>query len=500
MNLLVRIAIAALLLVPLLHAQLAGRASHATRARAIAIRGCAVTFLLASWLSARFFLQHQAERLDISIPLLSQEHALHFTVDALNAPLLTLVGLLTFAIVLGAPSTLINPAKLRALLTLEALTLLMLSSVDLPVLGLGYCLVLLPIRQLATRSSAVTASPALDRVFRLYHLLGLACFVSALVLFGYSVGPSHIFDLDILHLDTSAIPPGLRPVLFTLFVVAVLVRMGVAPFHSWLPEALEHGSLLGVAFLVCMRTGVYLLARLVIPAFPDETMAAMPLLTSVALLSAVYGAVAAISQFDLTRMVGFLVVSQSGIMLTGLVFGDEHAISGTLLYWLGFAVATFGLVLMIAALRARTGSSDMRELGGIVGRVPHLATAFFLFGLATIAIPGTLAFAAEDMLVHGALEAHPLLTIVMIVAMVLNAITVVRAFASTFLGEPREHGPTRGLLQDLLPRERVVSVALLLTLIASGLYPQALIEAQAPAARHIAEIVGPAAQAGLHQR
>jgi NADH-quinone oxidoreductase subunit M len=501
-------AIAALLCVPFAHAELARRAKTPERARALGVYGSAISFVLTGWLSACFFMQQTGERLDISIPLFSAEHALHFTVDALNAPLLCLLTLLTLAIVLGVPSTLVTPKKMRALLTLEALTLLMLVTVDLPVLGLGYCLVLLPIRQLATRATESASSPsspgqptraALDRVFKLYHLIGLSCFVAALVLFGYSVGPSHIFDLNILHLDTSAIPAGLRPVLFTLFVVAVLVRMGIAPFHSWLPESLEHGSLLGVSFLVSMRTGLYLLARLVIPAFPAETMAAMPLLTFVAMLSAVYGAVAAISQFDLTRMVGFLVVSQSGIMLTGLVFGDEHAISGSLLYWLAFAVATIGLVLMIAALRARTGSSDMRQLGGIVGRVPHLAGAFFLFSLATIAIPGTLAFAAEDMLIHGALEAHPALTIVMIAAMVLNAITVVRAFANTFLGQPSRHGSTRGMLPDLLPRERVVSVALLVTLICSGLYPQALIVAQAPAARHIATIVGPVAQAAAEQ-
>jgi NADH-quinone oxidoreductase subunit M len=490
-------AVVALLLIPLLGAELAGRARSAALARAIVVRVATATFLLASTLTAAFFAQDGAPRLDLDVPLFSREHALHFTVDALNGPLLVLLTLLTLAIALGAPTTLVMPRKLRALLQLTALTLLTLSSVDLPVLGLGYCLVLVPIRQLATHGTERSSHAALDRVFKLYHLLGLSCFVAALLLFGYSVGPSHVFDLNILQLDTSAIPAGLRPVLFALFVVAVLVRMGVAPLHSWLPESLEHGSLLGVSFLVSMRTGFYLLARLVIPAFPAETMAAMPLLTSVALLSAVYGAIAAVSQTDLRRMVGFLVVSQSGIMLTGLVFGDEHAISGSLLYWLGFTLATLGLTLMIAALRARTGSSDMRQLGGVVGRVPHLAGAFFLFGLATIAIPGTLAFAAEDMLIHGALEAHPLLTIVMVAAMVLNAITVVRAFATTFLGPARPGGVAEGLLSDLLPRERVVSVALLIALICGGLYPQTLIQAQASAAHHIAEIVGPEAQAAV---
>jgi NADH-quinone oxidoreductase subunit M len=237
-----------------------------------------------------------------------------------------------------------------------------------------------------------------------------------------------------------------------------------------------------------MRTGLYMLARFAIPGFPEAAKHAMPVLVSVALFSGIYGAVAALGQYNLRRMVGFLIVSQSGIMLTGLVFGDAHAVSGTLLYWLGFAVATTGLVLMVGAITARTRESDMRKFGGIVGRVPNLSACFFLFGLATIAIPGTVAFAAEDMLVHGALESHPLLTLVMIVAMVLNAITVVRAFAMTFLGNRNISGQLAGTIEDLLPRERITAVALLIALISAGVYPQALIKMQEAAADHIAFI------------
>jgi NADH-quinone oxidoreductase subunit M len=123
-----------------------------------------------------------------------------------------------------------------------------------------------------------------------------------------------------------------------------------------------------------------------------------------------------------------------------------------------------------------------------VRRVPHLSAHFFLVGLATIAVPGTLAFPAEDMLIHGALEAHPMLTIVMVLAMVLNAVTVVKAFAHTFLGQPTHKSMVLGALTDLLPRERAASVALLVVLILGGLYPQILLEAQADAAHHIAEI------------
>jgi NADH-quinone oxidoreductase subunit M len=373
------------------------------------------------------------------------------------------------------------------LLRLEALTLITLCSADLLLFALGFCLVLLPTRRPDQPGQKRPERVAVARVFRLYQWFGLACFLSAIALLTYGLGP-HILLAGSLKIDTSLLSPTLEAVVFGLLISAAFARMGMVPLHSWLPAALEHGSLVSIAFLVSLRTGLYLLARFVIPAFPELTESAMPLLTTLALCSAMYGAVAALGQYDLRRMVGFLIVSQSGIMLIGLVLGDAHAAAGTLLYWLGFTVATMGLVLMIASLRARTGTSDMRELGGVVRRVPHLSAHFFLFGLATIAVPGTLAFPAEDMLIHGALEAHPMLTIVMVVAMVLNAVTVVKAFAHTFLGQPSHKSMVLGALEDLLPRERAASVALLVALICGGLYPQILLEAQSAAAHQIAEI------------
>lgn len=483
----------ALLLIPCVHAELVGRCRAPERARSIALRGSLLSVVISALLAGAYY-RGTGESLRASLPDAGAGFALHFAIDALNAPLLMLISVLTTSIVLGKPASEVTPLRLRALLYLDALTLLTLSTADLWVLGAGYCLVLLPIRQLATRDAESAVRAAHDRVFKLYHGLGLSCFLLAMLLLAYFEGPLQLFHLSVLPLDTSFVPAHVRGLVFGLFVVAAFVRMGITPLHSWLPGSLEHGAPLGVSLLVSIRTGLYLLARLVFPSFGAETQAAMPLLTALALISAVYGALVALSQVDLRRMVGFLVVSQSGIMLTGLVFGDAHAISGTLMYWLGFAVATTGLTLMIAVLRARTGTSDIRELGGVVAHVPNLAGAFFLFGLATIAIPGTMAFAAEDLLIHGALAAHPLLTIVMILAMVLNAITVVRAFASTFLG-PERPGRERAWLHDLLPRERAVSATLILALIGGGLFPQLVIEAQAQAAEHIAKVLTPTGSA-----
>jgi NADH-quinone oxidoreductase subunit M len=471
----------ALVLVPVLHAELLSWVRGQAQARFLATAGASAAFLLACVLSGSYFAAEGA-------PIFAQlswgrsGHAAHFAVDSLNAPLLPLLTLLTLALVIGGSAVFSSHRELRALLWLESLSLLTISTSDLLVLAIGFAVVLIP----AYRLMVAGEDPALRRVYSLYHGAGLIALLGAWAALSYWMEPEGPFRISLWHLDSAAVPESARPVLFGLLCCAALVRMGVAPFHSWLPPSLERGSLYAVTLLVSIRTGFYVLARLALPAFPHAAHAAMPILTVVALFSAFYGAVAALGQHDLRRMVGFFVVSQSGIMLTGLLFGDPHAVSGTLLYWLGFAIATTGLLLMIASLAARTGSADMRAFGGLVRALPHLSACFFLFGLATIAIPGTVAFVAEDMLVHGALEKHPLFTFVMIVAMVLNAITFMRAFAMTFLGQARGREATFGSLVDLLPRERVVAVALLLALIVSGVLPGPIVDAQAEAAKAIA--------------
>jgi NADH-quinone oxidoreductase subunit M len=475
----------ALFIVPALHAELLPWVRGEKRARVLALSGALASWLIVAALTGLYWSDSQlvVAQLDLVGP-----HALHFVVDALNAPLMLLLASLTGALVLGGPLGRFTRANLRAVLWLEALFLVSLATADLVVLSASWALSVAPTYVLTLDQAAGGDHRAqVRRALQLYQGFGLACFLVACALLGYWTRPSGFVDMSLLHLDARSVPEAVRHWVFWLLTLASLVRMGIAPFHSWLPLTLQRGALLPVALLVSMRGGLYVLARLAFPAFPDVGHAAMPVLVGIALVSALYGAVLGLGQNNLRRLVGYWVVSQSGIMLTGFVFGDEHAVSGSLLYWLGFATATIGLALVLAALESRTGTVELHELGGLVGRMPNLCACFFLFGLATIAIPGTAAFAAEDMLVHGALETHPGLTLAMIVAMVLNAVSVMRAFALGFLGEARSGSLVqRGSLVDLLPRERVALVALIVTLVAAGLWPAPIIAAQTPAARAIA--------------
>ncbi len=487
MNHVSALAFLALILSPALHAELLNFVRGEKRARLLGVSGSIASLLIGSALVTRFYMQKDDARLYSVLSFDGTGHGLHFGIDALNAPLIPLLGLLTFAFVMGGPVELLGKRELRALLWLESLTLLTLSTLDLAVLAIGWSVMLIPTYRLTVTGQG-SHSALLARVFKIYHLTGVIAFLTGVFALAAWAHPSGLLDMSLTHLEVEVVPAPYRPVLFWLLTVGALVRMGVAPFHSWVPLSFERGSILAVTLLVSMRTGFYMLARLVIPEFAEAAHDATPVLMSLALVSAIYGSVCALGQHDLRRMIGFLVTSQSGIMLTGMVLGDPHAISGTLLYWLGFATSTTGLMLMVSALAARTGSADMRLFGGLVGRMPHLSACFLLFALATIAIPGSLAFIAEDMLVHGALSAHPLLTTVMIVAMVINAICLVRAFVVTFLGETRPLSIPVGALRDLLPRERIAAVVLLLALFVAGAIPGPLVASQSSAAHEIAQI------------
>lgn len=475
-----------LILLPLVCAELLPLVRGARRARLVARLTALATLAGSGLLSLRYYDGQGTGLVFAELPLGTSSHALHFAIDALNAPLLPLATVLVLASLLAAPVARLAPRKLRAVLWLEALLLLTLTSTDLSLLALGWIAQVLPIQVLLARQGAGTARDPAVFVTRLYHAAAVLCVLSACLLLAYWTRPSGFLDLNLLQIDARAIPLGARSLLFSLFTFAAFVRTGVFPLHSWVPLAFERGPLLPLALLLSTRSGLYLLARLVIPLFPEASHAAMPALTLIALASALYGAVGALAQTDLRRLLAFWVISQSGIMLTGLVFGDADAISGTLLYWFSFATSTTGLALLISALEARTGTTDIRNFGGLVTQAPMLTACFFLLGIANIAVPGSVAFVAEDMLVHGAMEKHPLLTLVMILAMVLNAISFMRAFTSVFLGERRsERGPS-GTLQDLLPREHLTAAVLLLVLVVAGLFPGRLIAAQRPAAKAIA--------------
>lgn len=279
----------------------------------------------------------------------------------------------------------------------------------------------------------------------------------------------------------------LAQVAVMLIVLASLIRSGLFPFHSWVVAAFESDALLPYAWLVSARTGAMVLAKLSVLAPSEATRGLLPLINDLALFSSVMMAVVAMGEKFPRRVLGLIVVSQSGFIISGLQGGNVDGVTGALLQWLVVSVSAVALVLLLRCLEERYGLLQQDGFSGLGAKTPRIAVLFLLFSLALVGFPGTLGFSAEDLLFHDALEAHPILGLALPITTSLLAIRLLSLFSRTFLGRRDIHVPP---VSDALPRERWVLTGLVALLVIAGLAPQPVIDSRVGAARAIATANG----------
>ena len=221
--------------------------------------------------------------------------------------------------------------------------------------------------------------------------------------------------------------------------------------------------------------GLFLIARVSTPLFPALCAKAMPLILPLALFSSLYGAVLALSQNDLRRLLGYFWISQQGFLLVGMAAWNETSVSGALLHAISSVFCRVGMLLIAGAIAVRTGTTDIRLLGGLISRAPRMATGFLLLSAAAVGFPGTLGFVSEDLLVQGLLLTHGRVAATLLIVTALNAILLYRAYKRTFLGPLSPHAQVMRGMEDFLPRERWVSVALVILLLLGGFAPAPLL-------------------------
>ncbi len=259
-----------------------------------------------------------------------------------------------------------------------------------------------------------------------------------------------------------------------LLWLGVAGRLGVFPFHGWVPVFAERLRSPIASMTVVSPFALLLALRVCLPLVPRGGLTAGTVILPCAALSSAYAALIALGQDQVKRQLGFLWISVSAAAAAGLTSLDPGAFAGAVLHMLAVLLSMTGLWIHVRAVAARTGTSDLRRLGGLVTTAPGLATGFLLLGLATVSFPGTATFLSEDLIVRGLLASHPVVAGVFLVTTAVNGITLVRTFKRIFLGEPREDA-SRTMTEDVLPRERAASIAILLALLVGGLLPMPLL-------------------------
>jgi NADH-quinone oxidoreductase subunit M len=272
-----------------------------------------------------------------------------------------------------------------------------------------------------------------------------------------------------LGLALDAYGPSMRAWSVPVLVLGILARKGALPFHSWVPSFYEEAPLGAAALFAQAQAGGYLLVRVMVT---DSVAVPTAFLDLVGIATALYGAMLASVQPTARRALGYFSLSQSALVFTGIAEGGVVGVGGSVLMILGTGLAQAGFTAALWCLEARRGALRIDRPSGGHDRTPGLAGAFLFLGLASVGLPGTLAFVAEDLVFHAALAHRPWVGLGMVCATALNGILVLRLFFALFGGARRAMGEL-----DLLRRERVALVGLSMALVALGFAPGPLLSA-----------------------
>lgn len=410
-----------------------------------------------------------------------------FSADPLNGLLLPLYSGLTLGMIVLAPRRKVTPRWLSGLLILAVMTLTAYAANNLAVFALAWTATLIPfLKRHFFSQTEEHALPPASRIILTVSAILLVC--GTILLIMLSAGPTLLERLSLSQ--PRIVQPGenlLAYAAFTSLLLAIILRKGLFPAHSWVAPSFENGPLIPLTLLFNGHLGAFALARLVLPLLPGISNTALPLVGDLGLLTAGLAAVLAISERSPRRLLALLSISQSSFIVTGLESSNQDAVAGALVHWQVVVVATSVLTAVYAGIEARLGTPlEGRSLLGLARSAPRLAVFFAIAGLALVGLPLTLGFVAEDLLLHGTLETHPQLGFILPVVTALNAFHIIRLFATIFLGRPSNSAPT---IPDALPRERWVLTAAIVLLILGGLFPALLVRLPVDAAEHILKTV-----------
>lgn len=389
---------------------------------------------------------------------------------SLNAVLMILFSSLAFGAILMLPLRDSNLRVIAGALFLLGATLLTYASDNLLVLLAGWVLTTAPF----LLPQFFRCRSWRPRVALLASTAALAGAIAAIAIHGEPLS---------IHALAGRKPGGL--LVFSLLVLAVTLRKGIAPAHAWVADALESGALLPTALFLNGHHGALLVVKLILPLFPDTAGHFFPVLSYLALATALYVAIRALRENAPRRLLAFIALSQSACILAGLESRTIEGIAGALVHWMVVSASTMGLFGVLRLLEVRFGEnlSASRHLG-LAEHAPRLAIFFLVFGLALVGLPGTLGFCSQDLLIHGTLMSHPLTGLLLPIATAMNAVSFFRLFARLFLGK-RHTGFT--IHADALLREQWILAAGLLFVILGGLFPSAIVAVRSAEAETVAQ-------------
>jgi NADH-quinone oxidoreductase subunit M len=308
--------------------------------------------------------------------------------------------------------------------------------------------------------------------FILYTVVGsLLMLVGILYLYFAHQAAFGEFTFDLLRLYGTPLTHGAQLWLFGAFALAFAIKVPMWPFHTWLPDAHVEAPTAGSVILagVLLKMGTYGFLRFAMPLFPDGAIAFAPWIIALSVIGIIYGALVAMVQTDVKKLVAYSSVSHLGFVMLGLFALNPQGIQGSVLQMVNHGLSTGALFLAVGILYERRHTREISEFGGVTAAMPIFAALFLIICLSSLGLPGLNGFVGEFLILLGAFKANPWVAGLSATGVILGAVYLLWMFQRVMFG-PITNEKNRAL-PDLTKREFWVLAPVIVLIVWIGVYP-----------------------------
>ncbi|MGE5216857.1 MAG: NADH-quinone oxidoreductase subunit M [Chloroflexota bacterium] len=318
--------------------------------------------------------------------------------------------------------------------------------------------------------------------FVIYTMAGsLLMLVAIIYLAARHAELEQVLTFDLLKLYGMQLTYEQQVWLFFAFALSFAIKVPLFPFHTWLPDAHVEAPTAGSVILagVLLKLGTYGFLRFAMPLFPAAAAAAAPLIVALAVIGIIYGAVVAMMQSDVKKLVAYSSVSHLGFVMLGLFAFNMQSVQGAIYQMVNHGLSTGALFLLVGMIYDRRHTRLIDDFGGLWKQVPVFSAILLVVTLSSIGLPGLNGFVGEFLILLGAFNATPGWTVAAASGVVLGAIYMLWMYRRVIYGSLKN--PANEKLQDLNAREIILLAPILLLIVIMGVYPQPFLQRLKPA-------------------
>ncbi|MBF0284709.1 MAG: NADH-quinone oxidoreductase subunit M [Magnetococcales bacterium] len=455
---------------------------HPRQARWAALLVALAEGVLACWIAAGVDparAEFQQEEWAAWIPSLNIHY--HVGVDGLSALFPPLTALLFIGVIVASWNAVQTLPRLHfaLLLLLEGATMGVYLSLDLVLFFLFWELTLIPLYFLVSLWGVGPYRRYAANKYTLLMLTGgvpllFGILLAASLHAGGEGAPASAWVFDLPTLMVQALPVEAQIPVFLLLFFGFAFKTPLFPLHTWLPTAAMEGPAGVAALLTGLKLGAYGILRVAIPLAPQGAMEMHWLLAGLGVFGIVYGALIALTQTNLRRMLAYSSISHVGMVVLAISSLTLEGVQGALFQLLNFPLAAGGIFLLAGWIQQRIGSTDWIHLGGLARGMPMAAVFFLFLGLTGMGMPGTSGFPAELLMLLGVFHTYTGAGLAALGGQILAAGYFLTAYRRAFFGPLTQPGPRQA--KDLLSRELALMVVFSLVILAAGLHPALVLD------------------------